>query len=67
VSKAPQRILGILVGNLIIFLNVRQLIISFEVPELPAIAGFSATAALFVGSLIYGIKLLKTDRLPKTD
>jgi len=67
VSKAPQRILGILVGNLIIFLNVRQLIISFEVPELPAIAGFSATAALFLGSLIYGIKLLKTDRLPKTD
>jgi uncharacterized membrane protein YfcA len=67
VSKAPQRILGILVGNLIIFLNVRQLIISFEVPELPAIAGFSATTALFVGSLIYGIKLLKTDRLPKTD
>jgi hypothetical protein len=67
VSKAPQRILGILVGNLIIFLNVRQLIISFEVPELPAMAGFSATAALFVGSLIYGIKLLKTDRLPKTD
>jgi uncharacterized membrane protein YfcA len=67
VSKAPQRILGILVGNLIIFLNVRQLIISFEVPELPAIAGFSATAALFVGSLIYGFKLLKTDRLPKTD
>jgi uncharacterized membrane protein YfcA len=67
VSKAPQRILGILVGNLIIFLNVRQLIISFEVPELPAMAGFSATAALFVGSLIYGFKLLKTDRLPKTD
>ena len=67
VSKAPQRILGILVGNLIIFLNVRQLIISFEVPEVAAIAGFSAVAALFVGSLIYGIKLLKTDRLPKTD
>ena len=67
VSKAPQRILGILVGNLIIFLNVRQLIISFEIPELAAIAGFSALAALFAGSLIYGFKLLKTDRLPKTD
>jgi hypothetical protein len=24
-------------------------------------------AALFIGTLIYGIKLLKTDRLPKTD
>jgi uncharacterized membrane protein YfcA len=67
VSKAPQRILGILVGNLIIFLNARQLIISFELPQVAAIAGFSAVAALFVGSLIYGIKLLKTDRLPKTD
>ena len=67
VSKAPQRILGILVGNLIIFLNARQLIISFELPEVAAIAGFSAVAALFVGTLIYGIKLLKTDRLPKSD
>ena len=67
VSKAPQRILGILVGNLIIFLNARQLIISFELPEVAAIAGFSSVAALFVGSLIYGIKLLKTDRLPKSD
>jgi len=67
VSKAPQRILGILVGNLIIFLNARQLIISFELPEVAAISGFSAVAALFVGTLIYGFKLLKTDRLPKTD
>ncbi|CAB4672772.1 MAG: TSUP family transporter [Actinobacteria bacterium] len=67
VSKAPQRILGILVGNLIIFLNARQLIISFELPEIAAIVGFSAVAVLFVGTLIYGIKLLKTDRLPKTD
>lgn len=67
VSKAPQRILGILVGNLIIALNVRQLVISFEVPELPAIAAFSIVGALFVGTVIYGIKLLKTDRLPKTD
>ena len=67
VSKAPQRLLGILVGNLIIALNVRQLNISFEVAEPFAIAGYLAAAALFVGTLIYGIKLLKTDRLPKTD
>jgi hypothetical protein len=48
-------------------LNARQLIISFEATRGAAIAGFSAVAALFVGTLIYGIKLLKTDRLPKTD
>jgi uncharacterized membrane protein YfcA len=67
VSKAPQRLLGIMVGNLIIALNVRQLNISFEVPEGFAIAAYVAAAALFIGTLIYGIKLLKTDRLPKTD
>jgi hypothetical protein len=67
VSKAPQRLLGIMVGNLIIALNVRQLNISFEVPEGFAIAAYVAAAALLIGTLIYGIKLLKTDRLPKTD
>jgi len=67
VSKAPQRLLGIMVGNLIIALNVRQLNISFEVAEPFAIAGYVTAALLFIGTLIYGIKLLKTDRLPKTD
>jgi uncharacterized membrane protein YfcA len=67
VSKAPQRLLGILVGNLIIALNVRQLDISLEVPDAFAIATYAAVAILFIGTLIYGIKLLKTDRLPKTD
>ena len=67
VSKAPQRLLGILVGNLIIALNVRQLSISFELVPAVAITSYVAVAALFVTSLIYGIKLLKTDRLPKTD
>jgi hypothetical protein len=67
VSKAPQRLLGILVGNLIIALNVRQLGVSFELAQEITIAAYVAVAALFVGTLIYGIKLLKTDRLPKTD
>ena len=67
VSKAPQRLLGIMVGNLIIALNVRQLNISFDVPEGFAIAAYVAAAALFIGTLIYGFKLLKTDRLPKAD
>ena len=57
----------LLVGNLIIALNVRQLNISFEVPDGFAIAAYVIVAALFIGTLIYGIKLLKTDRLPKTD
>ena len=67
VSKAPQRLLGILVGNLIIALNVRQLNISLEVPEPFAIAGYVLAAALFIGTVIYGVRLLKTDRVPKTD
>lgn len=67
VSKAPQRLLGILVGNLIIALNVRQLSISFELPAGITIAAYVTAALLFVGTLIYGIRLLKTDRLPKTD
>ena len=54
VSKAPQRILGILVGNKIIVLNVRQLIVSFEAPPLPAIVLFVACAALLVLSLFKG-------------
>jgi uncharacterized membrane protein YfcA len=65
VSKAPQRLLGILVGNLIIALNVRQLSISFELPEAVSITAYVAAGLLFVGTVIYGIKLLKTDRLPK--
>jgi uncharacterized protein len=67
VSKAPQRLLGIMVGNLIIALNARQLSISFEFPELASIAVYSAVALLFIITIIYGLKLLKTDRLPKAE
>lgn len=67
VSKAPQRLLGILVGNLIITLNVRQLSISFELVSAAAIGSYVAVALVFITTLIYGIKLLKTDRLPKSD
>jgi uncharacterized membrane protein YfcA len=67
VSKAPQRLLGILVGNLIIALNVYQLSISFALPEAVSIAAYATSALLFIGTVIYGIKLLKADRLPKPD
>lgn len=67
VSKAPQRLLGIMVGNLIIALNVRQLVISFEAPEPLSIGLFAAVGVLFVLTLIYGVKLLKQDRIPKAD
>jgi hypothetical protein len=63
VSKAPQRLLGILVGNLIIALNVRQLSISFDFPPAAAIGSYSAIAILGLVSVIYGVKLLKLDKL----
>jgi uncharacterized membrane protein YfcA len=66
VSKAPQRLLGILVGNLIIALNVRQLSISFELQPVAAISAYSAIAILVVVSVIYGVKLLKQDKLAKS-
>lgn len=67
VSKAPQRLLGIMVGNLIVVLNVRQLAISFELDQLPATIAFVIAGLLFVGTFIYGLTLLKTDRAPKAD
>jgi uncharacterized membrane protein YfcA len=67
VSKAPQRLLGILVGNLIIALNVRQLSISFDLASEISTSLYVAVGILFLVSFSYGLKLLKTDRLPKTD
>jgi uncharacterized membrane protein YfcA len=67
VSKAPQRLLGILVGNLIIALNVRQLSISFEFPPVAAISAYVIVAIMFVVTLVHGVKLLKQDKLAKGD
>lgn len=61
VSKAPQRLLGVMVGNLIVVLNIRQLVISLQVNDPLAIALFSASALLFVFSFAVGIKQLKND------
>ena len=67
VSKAPQRLLGILVGNLIIALNIRQLSISFELPPVAAISAYVIVAIMFVVTLVHGVKLLKQDKLAKGD
>jgi uncharacterized membrane protein YfcA len=67
VSKAPQRLLGILVGNLIIALNIRQLSISFELPPVAAISAYVIVALMFVVTLVHGVKLLKQDKLAKGD
>ncbi len=62
VTKAPQRILGVMVGNLIIVLNVRQLIVSLELPDFVWIPAFTGLAALFLGSILRSIKFLPEDR-----
>jgi hypothetical protein len=61
VSKAPQRLLGILVGNFIVFLNVRQLIISLEVNATISVVLFSLVAAVAVAALVVGLRHLKSD------
>jgi uncharacterized membrane protein YfcA len=62
VSKAPQRMLGILVGNLIVFLNVRQLVISLELEQVVSLIAFGSVAALAAFTLSLGFKYLKTDK-----
>lgn len=67
VSKAPQRLLGILVGNLIIALNIRQLSISFELPPVAAISAYVSVAIMLVITVVHGVKLLKQDKLGLAD
>ena len=67
VSKAPQRLLGILVGNLIIALNIRQLSISFELPPVAAISAYVIVAIMFIVTVVHGVRLLKQDKLGLTE
>lgn len=53
VSKAPQRILGVLVGNVVVTLNVRQLVVHFETGEFAANAIFVFLGVLFIGTLVF--------------
>ena len=62
VTKAPQRILGVMVGNLIIFLNARQLLVSFEVATFIWIPVFIVLGTVLVASIIRSIRLLPEDR-----
>ena len=62
VSKAPQSILGVFVGNVVIILNIRQLIIHFGIEGLPANTVFVFLAVLFVSTLTLGVILERRNR-----
>jgi len=62
VSKAPQRILGILVGNIVVALNVRLLVVHFEIKEVDSLVIFILLGVLSLSSLFFGVKLQKRDR-----
>ncbi len=63
VSRAPQRLLGVLVGNLIIALNVRQLIAALELPLTVEIGAYVVVAMLIIGTVLYGLALTGSDHL----
>ncbi len=62
VTKAPQRILGVMVGNLIIILNARQLLVSFEAPTFVWIPVFTVLGVVLIASIVRSIRLLPEDR-----
>jgi uncharacterized membrane protein YfcA len=62
VSKAPQRILGILVGNVVVMLNVRQLVVHFEVGEIASGATFVSLGILLICTVTVGVKFRGIDR-----
>ena len=63
VKKAPQRIMGVIIGGLIVLLNVRQLLVAVDAPASISIVGYLAAIALWVYAVIVGIKMLSVDRL----
>jgi uncharacterized membrane protein YfcA len=56
VSRATQRILGILVGNLVVALNVRQLVVHFEIESIASYGIYVSLGVLFVTTLFLGVK-----------
>jgi len=66
VSKAPQRFLGILVGNIVVALNSRQLVIHFEMNEVASFVIVVLLGVLTLASIFFGVKLQERDRrLPR--
>lgn len=61
VKKAPQRLLGALVGNLIVFLNIRQLVISLQVDETISVLLFALDGLLVIASLWKVVNYMKKD------
>jgi uncharacterized membrane protein YfcA len=65
VSKAPQRILGILVGNIVVALNIRQLVVYFEIDEAASLVIVFLLGILSLATLFFGIRLQKRElKLP---
>ena len=61
VKRAPQRILGVFVGGLIVMLNVRQLLVALEAPVTIQIICYLTTVFAWVSGIIQAIKLLPID------
>jgi uncharacterized membrane protein YfcA len=61
VSKAPQRILGVLVGNVIVGLNLRQLVVHFEIAGLASTLIFVSFGLIAVTTIYLGLRLQKHD------
>jgi uncharacterized membrane protein YfcA len=61
VSKAPQRILGVLVGNVVVILNVHQLVVHFEVGEVATNSIYVLLGVLLFVSAILAVGLRGID------
>lgn len=61
VKRAPQRILGVFVGGLIVMLNVRQLLVALEAPVTIQIICYLTAAIAWGAGIIQAIRLLPID------
>lgn len=61
VKNAPQRILGVFVGGLIVLLNVRQLLVSLEVPSGMSVVAYLISISMWGYGIYQAIRLLPAD------
>ena len=61
VKNAPQRILGVFVGGLIVLLNVRQLLVVFEADLIFSIVGYASVITIWIAGLVRAFRLLPAD------